>query len=533
MSAPSTPQKDPNAVPATASQTPTTFRVRRTAGYLRVPGKPPGSPPSPEKHSSDSMGEPSVSAMSLPPSAIGVSEDDMAKEMTEDEVETGVLIPEEIPPSRLLYVLTTSEGRDKVMKTSQYVLKLLIWLLQSERLWPPGSVALFRQAALRFAANIQSIRDGRALFKLGRWLVTFFHVEVALSLLISKLFPLLALQARRRAAGENCELPRRASCWQLMVEALRRRSQKASISEGGENQTSAEDEAELLLAKRYYENFSVKQMVLMMLRCVFSIMRNVLRDYMFVRSNNLFGAPALQSARRSHIQTWANRAWFAVSLIDCTNNALRLFDTNWLGSTAKPDSVIEGRCTTEAKQKKEDRLSQYAAAHFINKKRYCHFPAANFDIGCPAPTTPQFFDAVPPQYLPLICGECRSICVPKSTPSGSVSDLPGEEHQHERHRSHHVATMALPRLIRQMYAIGWCFSKHENLRYTVYLQLKYFCDLYLSCGYVFGNFESKDVEGDSTPLEQHMHLSATVAGLVSALTALNRVYLSATLTATK
>ncbi|KAF5223886.1 hypothetical protein ECC02_003074 [Trypanosoma cruzi] len=96
----------------------------------------------------------------------------------QDESEGFVaLIPNDLPRSTFLYVLTASEGRDKLFKCLQYGLQLMICLLKRPMLFTTDSQQFAGYWAERFWRNINTIRHGRSLFKLGRWVLNLFFLE--------------------------------------------------------------------------------------------------------------------------------------------------------------------------------------------------------------------------------------------------------------------------------------------------------------------------------------------------------------------
>lgn len=97
-----------------------------------------------------------------------------------EQDEIGGLIPSEMPRSRILYVLTASDGRDMMFKTIQYTLLLLICLLKKPDLFSPEAAQFLDQWALRFWYNYNTIRHGRSLFKMGRWILNLFHAQAVI-----------------------------------------------------------------------------------------------------------------------------------------------------------------------------------------------------------------------------------------------------------------------------------------------------------------------------------------------------------------
>ncbi|ORC86909.1 uncharacterized protein TM35_000252050 [Trypanosoma theileri] len=94
-----------------------------------------------------------------------------------DDDAIGALIPNDLPRSTILYVLTASEGRDKLFKCLQYGLQVMICFLKRPGLFSPESQGLADYWAERFLRNSNTIRHGRGLFKVGRWLLNLFFLE--------------------------------------------------------------------------------------------------------------------------------------------------------------------------------------------------------------------------------------------------------------------------------------------------------------------------------------------------------------------
>lgn len=84
-------------------------------------------------------------------------------------------------PSRAVFLLTTSEGRDKLFKVAQYLLKLAIWLLLREDVFPEGTAISRSYWIGRLRSNFVTVRNGRSLFRIGRWLVSVMDVAALVS----------------------------------------------------------------------------------------------------------------------------------------------------------------------------------------------------------------------------------------------------------------------------------------------------------------------------------------------------------------
>ncbi|CBZ32218.1 hypothetical protein, conserved [Leishmania donovani] len=115
---------------------------------------------------------------------ISVTEDDANEDRVKVRVEgyyenngVGVLIPNDLPPSTLLYVLTASDGRDLMFKLIQYSLQLTICFLKTPSLFSPEAQMLMGPMAERLYRNYNTIRHGRSLFKMGRGLLNLFTLQ--------------------------------------------------------------------------------------------------------------------------------------------------------------------------------------------------------------------------------------------------------------------------------------------------------------------------------------------------------------------
>ncbi|KAG5510326.1 hypothetical protein JKF63_07654 [Porcisia hertigi] len=119
-------------------------------------------------------------------SARGVSatEEDANEDRVQVRVEgfyesnsVGLLIPNDLPRSTLLYVLTASDGRDLLFKLMQYTLQLAICFLHTPSLFSPEVQGLTAPMAERLYRNYNTIRHGRSLFKMGRGLLNLFMLQ--------------------------------------------------------------------------------------------------------------------------------------------------------------------------------------------------------------------------------------------------------------------------------------------------------------------------------------------------------------------
>ncbi|KPI84544.1 hypothetical protein ABL78_6406 [Leptomonas seymouri] len=94
-----------------------------------------------------------------------------------DGANVNVLIPNDLPPSTLLYVLTASDGRDLMFKVTQYSLQLIICFLKRPSLFSPEVQVFTGSWAKRLYRNYNTIRHGRSLFKMGRGLLNIFTLQ--------------------------------------------------------------------------------------------------------------------------------------------------------------------------------------------------------------------------------------------------------------------------------------------------------------------------------------------------------------------
>ncbi|KAG5484230.1 hypothetical protein CUR178_07386 [Leishmania enriettii] len=115
---------------------------------------------------------------------MSVTEEDANEDRVKVRVEgyyennrVGVLIPNDLPPSTLLYVLTASDGRDLMFKLMQYTLQIAICFLTTPSLFSAEVQALTGPMAERLYRNYNTIRHGRSLFKMGRGLLNLFTLQ--------------------------------------------------------------------------------------------------------------------------------------------------------------------------------------------------------------------------------------------------------------------------------------------------------------------------------------------------------------------
>ena len=510
------------------------------------------------------------------------------------------LIPEGLPNSPLLYVLTTSEGRDKLFKCLQYTLKLLIVVLHVDFLYPQqqqleggGTGPLVAYWTTRFAGNNQTIRNGRAMFRLGRWLITLFHLQVVLSRVLSRCYPTALQRMERTRKGvaryivdlvwkntstdghdnhkELFPLNERTSLEdvqpveegrrQALVEPMRSEMLRVHFSNpiadssspifhvedvssavttqaqgntAGHNCAAAASAAPIFW-RRTILDFPLWLMLLLGVRCLSSMLRNGLRDVLFLKSKELFGfrydnnIVDSESIRwlqggffnsRARMQSVSNAAWLVTSAIDCVINLSRLSSRSWIKEALTRDTKFRCGCKH----------------HELRRKSDIFFPPLDLDFGSVEPTTAKIFEAAPPETMKLSCKLCSCVLeideeydvIGASDITNPRSDITNprsavEPYHRPPNASLRQSLMAVPWLIRQAYSLMWCVGNHDNLYHTLLLQLRYGCDLFLSWGNVFGERERMMSGGSGLFRAFDQHAASGVAGLISAVIALNRV----------
>lgn len=410
------------------------------------------------------------------------------------------LIPEDIPNSPTLWLLTTAEGRDKMFKVLQYVLMIAVWTIDVSDVLPL-SIRFKEYWTKRLLRNIQTVRNGRAMFKLGRWIVTLFHITTIFYRLSEKYTPGTWNQMKLKSK----ELLHR-------IGLIKHLEEEPSIEFGDQTDPKPiEDEllvsrnkqfedAESSLASKWKKSitdFSTPLMLLLLVRSVATVVRYMNRDVMQLFSKEMFGLTK-SSVDRCAIQKRTNEAWFVVSLIDSLLNLYRLCDSNWYNNATSQDAYIKCECNASR---------PHGSMPIVRKKTDFFFPPLDLKYGAPNPTTPEFFEAAPPEKLGQCCAVCNKVCKykPKKKPTKRY------------------VVLLLPWIIRKMYSVSWCMSNHSNLFHTLLLQIRYFCDLYLATGYAF-----RDFDPCNTSMSPHRHIVGSLCGLTSALIALMRVYKSTT-----
>jgi hypothetical protein len=184
---------------------------------------------------------------------------------------------DDVPPDPVLspsvYVLTTSEGRDKIFKVVQYTLKLSVWIMLQRHVLPDGTAAFRAEWAERLAGNYLTVRNGRALFKLGRWAISFLDLKDALAEL-------------SRATSTPFDGAMNSKKWLLVG---------------------------------------------IVIRSVAAFLRNLLRDASHLFDKELFGfrrtALSVSHARRLH--SAATALWLVIAALDVALATTRLWHAEW------------------------------------------------------------------------------------------------------------------------------------------------------------------------------------------------------------
>lgn len=542
---------------------------------------------------------PSVGPSSAPPPVMSLTSDTVAVDV-QGFYGQGGLVPTELPTSAILYVLTTSEGRDKLFKVLQYSLKLGIWVLCLPNVLPEVFAPFTSRWTERLAGNVQTIRNGRSMFKLGRWLICMFHLKVVVERLLAKhapwllhdlfqwwarvcrlvLWPLRALQTKPKTnlAEEEEEgrllqqqkpLDSKECAARLEQEEVEERkplrppppltmsSRRRTVRFGVASSSSVEEkldenalslevveappsatatppppdssnsasqeevQGEMLPAtnafasswRRAVDDFSTPWALVLALRCSASIVRNILRDTIFLSDKRFVLLPQVQ-ANRASLQQLTSRAWVLVSLCDVALNSSRLFQNGWfrfIGSRRNRNLVC--LCHSSSHHGTASPRSVLVDERYVQRKQHVTFPPTDLDFGSVATTTAKFFEAADPKHLAPYCNVCGCLLWERTTTGQTTPST-----------SRQPTPLFVPFLIRWLSDVWWVCTTHSNLTETLLLQVRYMCDAFCALGYAAGDYEP--VVGE-TPLAQHLHVTGSLAGLCSALIALRRVRLSA------
>jgi hypothetical protein len=429
------------------------------------------------------------------------------------------LIPNEIPSSTTLYVLTTSEGRDKMFKLLQYVLKLGVCFLDYLPL--PSSAVL--EWATRLSGNIQTVRNGRAMFRVGRWIITMFHVQTILQ----------RLQQKRQAAAEGFHRPS-TNAIRLQADMSRDRVEGGASRKGdrdkrhvtwepetaGPAQPAIPSAQQALPSQNKHSalDFPWSGMLVMLVRCCASIFRNLIRDVLFLASKDLIPKLFFDPAVTERLLSHSNKAWFVVSVADLALNSWRLLDAGWL-QYAKGKGVCN--CA--------NRPSRYVR-NAPSRRDELFFPPLDMDFGSVVPTTAKFYEAASAATMLPSCSRCHSLVVDSPQSEEAALQAVSEEGSSGVVAAVSNSKLFVPWLIRSIFDVTWVVSAHENLFFTLMLQVRYLCDVFLSYRYALGDLqptmaglEDEDHRDVQRAMQNHRHLFAATAGATSAFVALLRV----------
>jgi hypothetical protein len=425
------------------------------------------------------------------------------------------LIPNEIPTSTTLYVLTTSEGRDKMFKLLQYMLKLGICFLDYLPI-PSKAVPYW---ASRLSGNIQTVRNGRAMFRLGRWIITAFHVQTIIGRIM--------LKRRAAASQKDPVVISSSSSDELAAQPLQipsdgsKATSRPHVTWDASATASPADRAASALSekaalpsnnKHHILDFPWLGVMTMLVRCCASIFRNFARDVLFLSSKDLIPMPFLSAIWAHRLLSYSNKAWLMVSVADLVLNTSRLADHGWL-------RFAKGRGVCSC-QNKPSRYAQNAPS----RRSELQFPPLDMDFGSVVPTTAKFYEAADAATMVPSCRDCRCLVV----------DSPHEAaryQQQQKDRGAEGAKLFIPWLIRSIFDVTWVVSSHDNLLFTLLLEVRYLCDVFLSYRYSLGDLQltvrsspaaAEDDDADEA-VRNHKHLLAAVAGATSAFVALLRV----------
>jgi hypothetical protein len=324
--------------------------------------------------------------------------------------------------SPVVVVLTTSDGRDKIFKALQSLLKAIAWILLQPGFLPGDGTAFRATLVQRLIGNIHTVRNGRALFKLGSWVATIF---------------------------DFVDLRSRLS-WQ------------------SSNRTAV---------------------VLMIVRCFLSLIRNVLRDCVHLFEKNLFGLHLNETVKAPLSAAYryvASICWVSIAAIELGLLMRRLTQSEWLP---------EGSCLR-------------CSCDDVSRERL-EFEAADFDQGCPSVRNADFSTAVAPRDFLVRCVNCR------------MTATVGEKSEWMQLDEATSARLLLPKALRGVLGAWAVMAAHPNLRETVLLTFTAACDLCQAlCCASMSSTECLD-------LGQNRNLLSNVCGLTSSILAVRRLWLAA------
>ena len=372
------------------------------------------------------------------------------------------VIPNELPPSRLVYVLTTSEGRDKLFKLLQYTLLAFVWTLQCDNL-VPATNASRDYWIRRFTGNLSTLRFGRCLFRLGRWLITVVYVQMSV---------------------------------RYLVLLLRARSTKT---------VGAPSRMRIFLA------------ALLVLRSCASVARSVVRDALFLADTGFSPLLRLSPVVAAVAERAQQLLWIIVSITDCVLIEWRLSLPGWV-----PD-LASLRCGCDP-----------GTVFPVGVSRF-RFAPTDLDFGCPYPLVPSFFSALEPTDMPLICVHCGHVATDASNTAmttltattAATATAPASAAPPITPTTTSGALL-VPNMVRRMFEYSTIIGAHGNLRDMLLLRLKSFCELVMSLTLTASNVRaasSFDLTSGGMP---QVFTSTTIAGLLSAMISVHRVWEAAT-----
>ena len=486
-------------------------------------------------------------------------------------------------PSRVVFVLTTSEGRDKLFKLVQYLLKSGIWLLQQRELMPESLWPQQRQLALRLSGNVDTVRNGRALFKVGWWITTLFEVR---SLCVVAKAEWMAISGRDGADSSIMAAP--PSHPSLEAADERKEGSARTTPAIGRAVTFVTPPSSPLKRSRMERWLRLVQVGLLLARSIASTARNVTRDinHLFMKKD-FFGIRAAAAetlasreasrAAQQRINRVAWSCWVALAACDVTLNLIRLV---WSWSAWVPNlERFECACMR-------------VGYHDLSR---LEFAPLDLVRGCPAASfAEKFLAAADPGEFTVTCTRCGQSRHPTSRQSDAVScaadandhhvdddgstttvalvapqDLPGgggggggselldaavDKVSSSAAAPPRRGVLFLPLLLRRLYRTWFTVLHHGNLRQTLLLQLRYVCELYMAMFYSYYGeagdgtkaqerpvaaedlalpplgllrvLEINNSKDDDAVLAQHRNISLILCGLVSATVSMQRVWIA-------
>lgn len=386
-----------------------------------------------------------------------------------------VVVPNELPPSRIVYVLTTSEGRDKLFKLLQYMLLSAIWFLDQDNLFV---VATSRENWIRrFASNLSTIRFGRCLFRLGRWLITIVYLQMSVR------FLKLLLRARRRKT------------------------------------VGAPSKLMVALAG------------LMCVRGGASVCRSVVRDILFLSDSNFSSHLKLSSAISAAAERTQLILWVVTSLVDCILVEWRLSLPGWV-----PD-LKSLRCGCDTNTALSLGVSRFEFTP-TDLDFGCPHPLVPSFFSA---SEPNLMPVRCSKCGQIAVSTTSSPAVDENetkTNNNSNNNILQKIENNEQQQAGNIdsrnsssAVLFVPNMVRKMFEYITILGKHGNYSEMLLLRLKTYCELVLSLALTRSNLRNSSAfsltsESNSAALPQ-VFITTTGAGLISAVISLHRVWLAA------